>query len=225
MVYRLYLTDGTEMEMHNPVDMPDVQRIEYIEEPWIKATILVPDEHLGPVLKLCEERRGVQQDMSYMNNRAVVVYKLPLAEVVFDFYDRQSISRAAPDYQIDGYEEGNLVKVSILINGEPVDALAIMVHRDKAESRGRDLCVRLKELIPRQLFKIAIQAAIGGKIIARETLSALRKDVTAKCYGGDATRKRKLLEKQKAGKKRMRNIGNVDIPQSAFLAALKMGDD
>jgi len=228
VVYRLHLTDGTEMEMHNPVDMPDVQRIEYIEEPWIKATILVPDEHLGPVLKLCEERRGVQQDMSYMNNRAVVVYKLPLAEVVFDFYDRlKSISRgyASFDYQIDGYEEGNLVKVSILINGEPVDALAIMVHRDKAESRGRDLCVRLKELIPRQLFKIAIQAAIGGKIIARETLSALRKDVTAKCYGGDATRKRKLLEKQKAGKKRMRNIGNVDIPQSAFLAALKMGDD
>ena len=228
VVYRLHLTDGTEMEMHNPVDMPDVQRIEYIEEPWIKATILVPDEHLGPVLKLCEERRGVQQDMSYMNNRAVVVYKLPLAEVVFDFYDRlKSISRgyASFDYQIDGYEEGNLVKVSILINGEPVDALAIMVHRDKAESRGRDLCVRLKELIPRQLFKIAIQAAIGGKIIARETLSALRKDVTAKCYGGDATRKRKLLEKQKAGKKRMRNIGNVDIPQSAFLAALKMSDD
>jgi len=210
------------------VDMPDVQRIEYIEEPWIKATILVPDEHLGPVLKLCEERRGVQLDMTYMNNRAVVVYKLPLAEVVFDFYDRlKSISRgyASFDYQIDGYEEGNLVKVSILINGEPVDALAIMVHRDKAESRGRDLCVRLKELIPRQLFKIAIQAAIGGKIIARETLSALRKDVTAKCYGGDATRKRKLLEKQKAGKKRMRNIGNVDIPQSAFLAALKMSDD
>lgn len=228
VVYRLHLTDGTIMDMHNPVDMPDVQRIEYIEEPWIKATILVPDEHLGPVLKLCEERRGVQLDMTYMNNRAVVVYKLPLAEVVFDFYDRlKSISRgyASFDYQVEGYEEGNLVKVSILINGEPVDALAIMVHKDKAETRGRDLCVRLKELIPRQLFKIAIQAAIGGKVIARETISAMRKDVTAKCYGGDATRKRKLLEKQKAGKKRMRNIGNVDIPQSAFLAALKMGDD
>ena len=228
VVYRLHLTDGTKMDMHNPVDMPDVQRIEYIEEPWIKATILVPDEHLGPVLKLCEERRGVQLDMTYMNNRAMVVYKLPLAEVVFDFYDRlKSISRgyASFDYQVDGYEEGNLVKVSILINGDPVDALAIMVHRDKAESRGRELCVRLKELIPRQLFKIAVQAAIGGKIIARETISAMRKDVTAKCYGGDATRKRKLLEKQKAGKKRMRNIGNVEIPQSAFLAALKMSDD
>ena len=228
VVYRLHLTDDTVMDMHNPVDMPDVQRIEYIEEPWIKATILVPDEHLGPVLKLCEERRGVQLDMTYMNNRAVVVYKLPLAEVVFDFYDRlKSISRgyASFDYQVDGYEEGDLVKVSILINGEPVDALAIMVHKDKSESRGRDLCVRLKELIPRQLFKIAVQAAIGGKVIARETISAMRKDVTAKCYGGDATRKRKLLEKQKAGKKRMRNIGNVDIPQSAFLAALKMSDD
>jgi len=228
VVYRLHLTDGSMMDMHNPVDMPDVQRIDYIEEPWIKATILVPDEHLGPVLKLCEERRGVQLDMTYMNNRAVVVYKLPLAEVVFDFYDRlKSISRgyASFDYQVDGYEEGDLVKVSILINGEPVDALAIMVHKEKSESRGRDLCVRLKELIPRQLFKIAVQAAIGGKVIARETISAMRKDVTAKCYGGDATRKRKLLEKQKAGKKRMRNIGNVDIPQSAFLAALKMSDD
>ncbi len=228
VVYRLHLTDGSVMDMHNPVDMPDVQRIDYIEEPWIKATILVPDEHLGPVLKLCEERRGVQLDMTYMNNRAVVVYKLPLAEVVFDFYDRlKSISRgyASFDYQVDGYEEGDLVKVSILINGEPVDALAIMVHKEKSESRGRDLCVRLKELIPRQLFKIAVQAAIGGKVIARETISAMRKDVTAKCYGGDATRKRKLLEKQKAGKKRMRNIGNVDIPQSAFLAALKMSDD
>ncbi|MDG1415340.1 MAG: translation elongation factor 4 [Alphaproteobacteria bacterium] len=228
VVYRLHLTDGSVMDMHNPVDMPDVQRIDYIEEPWIKATILVPDEHLGPVLKLCEERRGVQLDMTYMNNRAVVVYKLPLAEVVFDFYDRlKSISRgyASFDYQVEGYEEGDLVKVSILINGEPVDALAIMVHKEKSESRGRDLCVRLKELIPRQLFKIAVQAAIGGKVIARETISAMRKDVTAKCYGGDATRKRKLLEKQKAGKKRMRNIGNVDIPQSAFLAALKMSDD
>jgi GTP-binding protein LepA len=228
VVYKIHMTKGEVLELHNPSDMPDVVKIAKMEEPWIKATILVPDEYLGSILTLCTERRGVQLDLTYVGNRAMIVYRLPLNEVVFDFYDRlKSVSRgyASFDYQMDGYEEGNLVKLSILVNAEPVDALSIIVHRDHAETRGRVLCERLKELIPRQLFKIAIQAAIGGKVIARETISALRKDVTAKCYGGDVSRKRKLLDKQKAGKKRMRQIGNVEIPQSAFLAALKMGDD
>ncbi len=228
VVYRVALTSGKIIELHNPTDMPDPVRIAGIEEPWIKATILVPDQHLGAILKLCEDRRGEQIDLTYAGNRAMVVYHLPLNEVVFDFYDRlKSVSRgyASFDYHIEGYREGDLVKVSILVNAEPVDSLSIIVHRSKAETRGRVLCERLKELIPRQMFKIAIQAAIGGKVIARETISALRKDVTAKCYGGDVTRKRKLLEKQKAGKKRMRQVGNVEIPQSAFLAALRMSDD
>jgi len=228
VVYRIELTDGRSIELHNPTDMPDPVRIAGIAEPWIKATILVPDEFLGAVLKLCEDRRGEQLDLTYAGSRAMVVYRLPLNEVVFDFYDRlKSVSRgyASFDYHIDGYREGDLVKVSILVNGEAVDSLSMIVHRGQSENRGRALCQRLKDLIPRQMFKIAIQAAIGGKVIARETISALRKDVTAKCYGGDVTRKRKLLEKQKAGKKRMRQIGNVEIPQSAFLAALKMSDD
>jgi GTP-binding protein LepA len=228
VVYRVHLTDKSVLELHNPADMPDPVKIERIEEPWIKATILVPDEHLGAILKLCEERRGVQQELTYVGSRAMLVYRLPLNEVVFDFYDRlKSVSRgyASFDYQLDGYEEGDLVNLSILVNNEVVDALGMIVHRTQAENRGRALCARLKELIPRQLFKIAIQAAIGGRIIARETVSALRKDVTAKCYGGDITRKRKLLEKQKEGKKRMRQYGNVEIPQSAFIAALKIGDD
>ncbi len=228
VVYKINLTKGAPLELHNPADMPDPVRIASIEEPWIRATILVPDEYLGPVLKLCEDRRGEQLDLTYAGSRAMLVYKLPLAEVVFDFYDRlKSVTRgyASFDYQIGEYREGDLVKVSILVNGEPVDSLSIIVHRGRSESRGRMLCERLKDLIPRQLFKIAIQAAIGGKVIARETVSAMRKDVTAKCYGGDITRKKKLLEKQKKGKKRMRQIGNVDIPQSAFLAALKMGDE
>ena len=227
VIYKLYLTDDRMVELHNPADMPDVTRITKMEEPWIKATILVPDEYLGAVPKLCEDRRGIQSDLTYAGNRAMVIYDLPLNEVVYDFYDRlKSISRgyASFDYQIDRYEEADLVKVSILVNQEPVDALAMIVHRSQSESRGRALCQRLKDLIPRQLFKIAIQAAIGGKVIARETVSALRKDVTAKCYGGDVTRKRKLLEKQKKGKKRMRQFGNVEIPQSAFIAALKMDD-
>jgi GTP-binding protein LepA len=208
--------------------MPDVVKIKYIEEPWIRATILVPDDYLGPVLTLCTDRRGEQIDLTYAGNRAMVVYRLPLNEVVFDFYDRlKSMSRgyASFDYQMEDYREGDLVKVSILVNAEPVDALALIVHKSQSESRGRSLCSRLKELIPQQLFKIAIQAAIGGKVIARETVSALRKDVLAKCYGGDISRKRKLLDKQKAGKKRMRQFGNVEIPQSAFIAALKMGDN
>ncbi len=228
VVYKLHMTDSTVRELHNPSDMPDVVKIELIEEPWITATILVPDTYLGSVLTLCTERRGEQVDLTYAGNRAMVVYKLPLNEVVFDFYDRlKSISRgyASFDYVIDEYREGDLAKVSILVNQEPVDALAMIVHKSRAESRGRVLCTRLKDLIPRQLFKIAIQAAIGGKVIARETISALRKDVLAKCYGGDISRKRKLLDKQKAGKKRMRQFGNVEIPQSAFIAALKMGDD
>ena len=228
VVYKVYLTKGEAIDLHNPADMPDPVQIAKIEEPWISATILVPDDYLGPILKLCEERRGEQVDLTYVGSRAMLIYKLPLNEVVFDFYDRlKSVSRgyASFDYHIEGYREGDLVKVSILINGEPVDSLALVVHRSQAETRGRALCLRLKELIPRQLFKIAIQAAIGGKVVARETLSALRKDVTAKCYGGDITRKKKLLEKQKAGKKRMRQIGNVEIPQSAFLAALKMSED
>ena len=228
VVYKVYLNKGGMLEVHNPVDLPEVTQIQKIEEPWIKATILVPDEYLGPILKLCEDRRGIQIDLTYAGARAMLVYRLPLNEVVFDFYDRlKSVSKgyASFDYALDGYEEEDLVKMQILVNQEPVDALAIMVHRSKAESRGRALCERLKELIHRQLFKIAIQAAIGGKVIARETVSALRKDVTAKCYGGDVSRKRKLLEKQKEGKKRMRQFGKVDIPQSAFLAALRMGDE
>jgi GTP-binding protein LepA len=227
VVYRVHLTNGEMMNLHNPVDMPDPVRIDHIEEPWIKATIMVPDAHLGDILKLCEERRGVQSDLTYVGNRAMVIYRLPLNEVVFDFYDRlKSVSRgyASFDYQLDGYSAGYLVLMNILVNGEPVDALAIIVHRDAAEKRGRALCERLKDLIPRQLFQIAIQAAIGGRVIARETVKALRKDVLAKCYGGDVTRKRKLLEKQKEGKKRMRQFGKVEIPQSAFLAALKMGE-
>ena len=225
VVYRLHLTNGTVKELHNPADWPDPVTIEHIEEPWIKATILVPDEHLGAVLGLCNERRGEQVDLTYVGNRAMAVYRLPLNEVVFDFYDRlKSVSRgyASFDYQMDGYAPGELVRISILVNGEPVDALSFIAHRSAAEARGRAICARLKELIPRQLFKVAIQAAIGGRIIARETLGALAKDVTAKCYGGDITRKRKLLEKQKEGKKRMRQFGKVEIPQSAFLAALKM---
>jgi GTP-binding protein LepA len=228
VVYKIHMTNGSVIELHNPADMPDVVRIDRIEEPWIKATILVPDTYLGSILTLCTERRGVQVDLTYVGNRAMAVYRLPLNEVVFDFYDRlKSVSRgyASFDYHIDGYEDGQLVKLSILVNADPVDALSMIVHRAHAESRGRALCSKLKELIPRQLFKIAIQAAIGGKVVARETVSALRKDVTAKCYGGDITRKRKLLEKQKEGKKRMRQIGNVEIPQSAFLAALKMHED
>ena len=228
VVYRILLTNGKTMTLHNPVDMPDPVRIDHIEEPWIQATILVPDEYLGSILALCEERRGVQKELTYAGKRAMLVYRLPLNEVVFDFYDRlKSVSRgyASFDYQLEGYEEGDLVLLNILVNGDPVDALAIIVHRSNAERRGRALCERLKELIPRQLFLIAIQAAIGGKVIARETVKALRKDVLAKCYGGDITRKRKLLEKQKEGRKRMRQYGKVEIPQSAFLAALKMGDE
>ncbi len=228
VVYRVTLNSGETRELHNPTDMPDPVRIKSISEPWIKATIMVPDEFLGSVLKLCEERRGEQIELTYAGARAMVVYRLPLNEVVFDFYDRlKSVSRgyASFDYQLEGYREGDLVKVSILVNGEPVDSLSLIVHRSQSDPRGRALCERLKQLIPRQLFKIAIQAAIGGKVIARETVSALRKDVTAKCYGGDITRKRKLLDKQKKGKKRMRQFGNVEIPQSAFLAALKMPDD
>jgi len=228
VVYRLQMTDGVVRELHNPADMPEPTKIVSIEEPWIKATILVPDQHLGGVLSLCTERRGVQINLTYAGTRALVVYRLPLNEVVFDFYDRlKSTSRgyASFDYQMDGYEQSDLVKVSILVNGELVDALAFVAHAGQAENRGRIICERLKDLIPRQLFKIAIQAAIGGKVIARETVRALRKDVTSKCYGGDITRKRKLLEKQKKGKKRMRQFGQVEIPQSAFLAALRTGDE
>jgi GTP-binding protein LepA len=227
VVYRVHLTNGRVLDLHNPADMPDPVRIDHIEEPWINATVLVPDAYLGPVLALCEERRGAQQDLTYAGNRAMIVYRLPLNEVVFDFYDRlKSVSRgyASFDYQIAGYETGDLVLMNILINGEPVDALSLIVHRSQAERRGRALCERLKDLIPRQLFQIAIQAAIGGRIIARETVKALRKDVLAKCYGGDVSRKRKLLDKQKEGKKRMRQFGKVEIPQSAFIAALRMGD-
>jgi GTP-binding protein LepA len=228
VVYKVHLTNGEVMDLYNPVDMPDPVRIDHIEEPWIKATILVPDEYLGSVLKLCEDRRGVQENLTYAGNRAMLVYRLPLNEVVFDFYDRlKSVSRgyASFDYQIETYRDGDVVKLSILVNGEPVDALSMIVHRAHAESRGRILCVKLKELIPQQLFKIAIQAAIGGRVVARETVSALRKDVTAKCYGGDISRKKKLLEKQKEGKKRMRQFGKVDIPQSAFFAALKAREE
>ena len=225
VVYKITRTNGEREELHNPADMPDSSLIETIEEPWIKATIMVPDEYLGAVLTLCTERRGVQVDLTYVGSRAMAVYRLPLNEVVFDFYDRlKSLTRgyASFDYQMDGYEESDLVRISILVNQEPVDALSFIAHRTAAESRGRSICARLKDLIPRQLFKIAIQAAIGSKVIARETIGALSKDVTAKCYGGDISRKRKLLEKQKEGKKRMRQFGKVEIPQSAFLAALKM---
>ena len=228
VVYQLTMTDGSKMDMHNPADMPEVTRIQSIEEPWIKATIMTPDEYLGQVLSLCVERRGEQIDLTYAGSRAMIVYRLPLNEVVFDFYDRlKSVTRgyASFDYQMDSYISGDLVKVSILVNGDPVDALAMIVHREQSEYRGRAICARLKDLIPRQMFKVALQAAIGGKVIARETISALRKDVTAKCYGGDVSRKRKLLEKQKEGKKRMRQFGRVDIPQNAFLEALKMGDN
>lgn len=228
VVYKIHMTDGSTIDLHNPADFPDVVKIDRIEEPWIKATIFVPDDYLGPILTLCTERRGEQIELTYVGNRAMVVYRLPLNEVVFDFYDRlKSISRgyASFDYQMEGYVEGDLVKVSILVNAEPVDALSMLVHRSQAEYRGRMICERLKDLIPRQLFKIAIQAAIGGRVIARETVSAMRKDVTAKCYGGDVSRKRKLLDKQKEGKKRMRQFGSVEIPQSAFIAALKMGDN
>ncbi|MGL4426430.1 MAG: translation elongation factor 4 [Alphaproteobacteria bacterium] len=228
VIYRVHLKNDQILELHNPTDMPDVVKIERIEEPWIKATIFVPDTYLGAVLSLCTDRRGVQQELTYVGGRVMLIYHLPLNEIVFDFYDRlKSISRgyASFDYQMDHYEEGDLVKLSIMVNGDPVDALSCMVHRSYAESRGRGLCMRLKDLIPRQLFKIALQASIGGKIVARETISALRKDVTAKCYGGDISRKRKLLEKQKEGKKRMRQFGSVEIPQSAFLAALKGQDD
>lgn len=228
VVYKITLTNGKQIELYNPVDMPDVVKIDKIEEPWIRATILVPDEYLGGLLQLCQERRGVQQELTYVGNRAMLVYRLPLNEVVFDFYDRlKSLSKgyASFDYELDGYGENDLVKLEIRVNEEPVDALAMIVHRASAEFRGRGMCERLKELIPRQMFKIAIQAAIGGKVIARENVSALRKDVTAKCYGGDVTRKKKLLEKQKKGKAKMRQYGSVEIPQSAFIAALKMGDD
>jgi len=228
VIYRLHMNDGTMKELHNPADMPDVTRIKFIEEPWIKATIFVPDDYLGSVLKLCEDRRGSQVELTYAGARAMLIYKLPLNEVVFDFYDRlKSVSRgyASFDYHIEGYEEGDLVKMSILVNGDPVDALSIIVNRTRAESRGRVMCEKLKELIPRHLFQIPIQAAIGGKIIARETISALRKDVTAKCYGGDISRKRKLLDKQKEGKKKMRQFGKVEIPQEAFIAALKMDEN
>jgi GTP-binding protein LepA len=225
VIYHIYMKDENFIQLHNPADMPDLSKVDHLEEPRIKATILVPDDFLGDVLKLCQDRRGIQEDLTYAGSRAMVVYDLPLNEVVFDFYDRlKSVSKgyASFDYQMTGYRQDNLVKMSILVNDEPVDALSVMVHRDRAEMRGRAMCEKLKDLIPRHMFKIPIQAAIGGKVIARETLAALRKDVTAKCYGGDATRKRKLLDKQKAGKKRMRQFGKVDIPQEAFISALKM---
>ena len=225
VVFKLFMKDGEVRDLHNPADMPDPTHIDHIEEPRIKATIMVPDEYLGDVLKLCQDRRGIQLDLTYAGSRAMVIYDLPLAEVVFDFYDRlKSVTKgyASFDYQISEYREDHLVKMTIMVNDEPVDALAIMVHRDRAEARGRAMVEKLKDLIPRHMFKIPIQAAIGGRVIARETLSALRKDVTAKCYGGDATRKKKLLEKQKAGKKKMRQFGKVEIPQTAFISALKM---
>ncbi|NNF76966.1 MAG: elongation factor 4 [Rhizobiales bacterium] len=228
VIYHVYMNDGSVIELHNPVDMPDVVKIDRVEEPWIQATILVPDEHLGAVLKLCEDRRGRQKELTYAGARAMVIYELPLNEVVFDFYDRlKSISRgyASFDYQMIGYEPENLVKMQVLVNAEPVDALSVIVHGARAEQRGRVMCEKLKDLIPRHLFKIPIQAAIGGRIVARETIAALRKDVTAKCYGGDVSRKRKLLDKQKAGKKKMRQFGKVDIPQDAFIAALKMDEN
>jgi GTP-binding protein LepA len=228
VIYKVNLRDGTQIELHNPVDLPDQTLIASIEEPWIEATILVPDDYLGSILKLCEDRRGRQKQLTYAGSRAMVVYELPLNEVVFDFYDRlKSVSRgyASFDYKMTGYEEGDLVRLQILVNAEPVDALAMVVHRARAEQRGRVMCEKLKDLIPRHMFQIPIQAAIGGKIVARETLSAMRKDVTAKCYGGDISRKRKLLDKQKEGKKKMRQFGKVDIPQEAFISALKMDEN
>ena len=228
VVYKITLTNGEVIDLHNPADMPDPVRIDHIEEPWIKATIITPDEYLGSVIKLCQDRRGSQRELSYVGARAMVVYDLPLNEVVFDFYDRlKSVSKgyASFDYQIEGYHEGDLVKMQILVNAEPVDALSMLVHRTRADTRGRGMVEKMKELISPHLFQIPIQAAIGGKIIARETVRALRKDVTAKCYGGDASRKRKLLDKQKEGKKRMRQFGKVEIPQEAFIAALKMDAD
>ena len=228
VVYQMHMTDGVRFDLHNPADMPEVTKIAEIEEPWIKATILTPDEYLGPVLTLCTERRGEQVDLTYAGNRAMAVYRLPLNEVVFDFYDRlKSVTKgyASFHYAVENYRAGDLVKVSILVNGDPVDALSMIVHRDQAEGKGRAICIRLKDLVPRQMFKVALQAAIGGKVIARETIQALRKDVTAKCYGGDISRKKKLLEKQKEGKKKMRQFGKVDIPQNAFFEALKMGDN
>ncbi len=228
VIYKMHMTDGTVQDMHNPADMPDVMKIDHIEEPWIEATILVPDDYLGAVLKLCQDRRGRQKNLTYAGTRAMVVYDLPLNEVVFDFYDRlKSVSRgyASFDYHIDRYEEGDLVKLSMLVNAEPVDALSMIVHKTRAEGRGRSMCEKLKDLIPQHLFQIPIQAAIGGKVIARETIKAMRKDVIAKCYGGDISRKRKLLEKQKKGKKKMREFGSVEIPQEAFIAALKMDEN
>ena len=233
MVYQIELTHPdphgiTHIDLHNPADMPEPNKIATIAEPWIEAVIYVPDEYLGSILKLCQDRRGIQKNLTYVGGRAQVTYELPLNEVVFDFYDRlKSLSKgyASFDYHQIGYREGDLVKMSILVNEEPVDALSMIVHRGTAEARGRGMVERLKELIPRHLFKIPIQAAIGGKVIARETLSAMRKDVTAKCYGGDASRKRKLLDKQKKGKAKMREYGNVSIPQEAFIAALRMGDE
>ena len=228
VVYKVQKSDDTNQLLHNPADLPDINHINFIEEPWIRATIMVPDEYVGSVLTLCTERRGEQIDLTYAGTRAMIIYKLPLNEVVFDFYDKlksMTSGYASFDYQMDDYKKGDLVRVSILVNGDPVDALAMISHRDQAENRGRAICTRLKDLIPRQLFKVALQAAIGGKVIARETISAMRKDVTAKCYGGDISRKKKLLEKQKAGKKRMRQFGSVEIPQNAFFEALKMGDN
>ncbi|HBB56102.1 MAG TPA: elongation factor 4 [Hyphomonadaceae bacterium] len=228
VVYQIFMRDGAKLDLHNPADLPDVMRIEKIEEPWIRATILTPDEYLGSVIKLCQDRRGEQVNLSYSGARAMLQYDLPLNEVVFDFYDRlKSISKgyASFDYQMHGHREGDLVKLQVLVNAEPVDALAMLVHRTRAETRGRSMCEKLKDLIPPHMFQVPIQAAIGGKVIARETIRALRKDVTAKCYGGDATRKRKLLDKQKEGKKRMREYGKVEIPQEAFIAALKMDAD
>jgi GTP-binding protein LepA len=225
VIYKIGTRNGVESDLHNPADMPELGMVAYIKEPWIRATILTPDEYLGAILKLCQVRRGEQVDLSYIGKRATVVYNLPLNEVVFHFYDRlKSISKgyASFDYTLADYREGDLVKMSILVNNEPVDALAVLVHRDRAETRGRAMVEKLKEFIPPHMFQIPVQAAIGAKIIARETIRALRKDVTAKCYGGDATRKRKLLEKQKIGKKRMRKFGRVDIPQEAFIAALRM---
>ena len=227
VVYKVHLNKGEVIEIHNPCDLPEPQHISFIEEPWMKATILVPDQYLGPVLELCTEKRGIQNELTYVSGRAMVVYQLPLNEVVFDFYDKlKSCSKgyASFDWEMGEYKKESLVKLTILVNSEPVDALAMIVHKDKAEYRGRAMCIKLKELIPRQLFQIPIQSAIGGKIVARETISAMRKDVLAKCYGGDITRKRKLLDKQKEGKKKMRNIGNVEIPQKAFIAALKIDD-
>lgn len=228
VVYRMHMTNGKTLELHNPADFPDPVHLESIEEPWVKATIMVPDDYLGSVLSLCSEKRGIQVDLTYVGNRAMAIYKLPLNEIVFDFYDRlKSISKgyASFDYEVEAYAESDLVKVSILVNAEPVDALAFMAHRTQSEARGRAICGRLKDLIPRHLFKIPIQAAIGGRVIARETIAAMRKDVTAKCYGGDISRKRKLLDKQKEGKKRMRQFGKVEIPQTAFINALRLGEE